>query len=315
VINQSVLSVSSSIKAFVSPGLISELDNRIRLDFQLLDHRFFSMVAISAIVVAIGCAMEGPDLFHELWPDGFPCFSGQWVKRVGLIGWFLVVLGVGAEGVFEIFDHHASGLLQTFDEVLLAEAQNNAGSAQLSALGAAAAAQKAREQSSDASTLAEDAENNIVSAKEQAAEAESRLAKATERTLRLEQQLSWRTVTPEQKEKLEKLLLWPRLFLPLRKLKVSIQYLNQNPEAEEYAHELKDALGGFGAEISEPNGVELFGAKALQGTIMSANPARNPDATLLLKAMNDAGIPVSGQTADGMDEHNVVVTVGSKPHN
>jgi hypothetical protein len=227
VIDRSVLSVSLSISASISPGLISELDDRIRIDFQRLDERFFSLVAISAIVVAIGCAMEGPELFHELWPEKFACFSGQWVKRVGLIGWFLVVLGVAAEGVFEIYDHHASGLLQTFDEVLLTEAQTNAGSAQLSALDAAAAAQKARKQSSDADTLAANAEKDIVSAKKHAAEAELRLADATERTLRLEQQLSWRTVTLEQKEKLKELLLLPRPFLPLRNLKISIQYLTR----------------------------------------------------------------------------------------
>jgi hypothetical protein len=48
--------------------------------------------------------------------------------------------------------------------------------------------------------------------------------------------------------------------------------------------------------------------------MMSANPVRNPDAVLLLKAMNGAGISVSGQRVDGIDEHNVAIMVGSKLH-
>src|SRR5215469_10087283 len=103
VIIQPVLLVSSFISISVSPELISDLDNKIRFDLQRLDDRFFFWVAASTILVAVGCAMEGPELFHEFWPQAFPCFSGRWVKRIGLVGWLVVVLGVAAEGVFEVY--------------------------------------------------------------------------------------------------------------------------------------------------------------------------------------------------------------------
>lgn len=220
---QSVLFVSSAIIPSVSPELISKLDSRVRFDLQTIDDRFFFWVAASAIIVALGCLMEGPEIFHELWPKTYPYFAGRWVKKVALIGWLLVVLGVAAEGVFEIYDHDASGMLQTFDEVLLVEAQHNAGDAQLSASVASDAARTAREQSDAATTASANARTlatgaakeageltqEITDAKKQSADAsskaadavsrladaESRLADATQRELAAEVELS-RLKTP-----------------------------------------------------------------------------------------------------------------------
>lgn len=124
---------ASAASLYVFPDLIGDLDNRIRLDLQHIGNSFFFWVWLSAIVVAVGCAMEGPELFHELWPKTFPFFSGRWVKKIALIGWLLVVLGVAAEGVFEALDHQAEGILQTFNEILLADAQIQAGNAKASA--------------------------------------------------------------------------------------------------------------------------------------------------------------------------------------
>jgi hypothetical protein len=180
---------------YVSPELISDLDSRIRLDLQHASDSFFFWVAVSAIVVAIGCAMEGPELLHDLWPKVFRIFSGKWVKRIGFVGWFLVVLGVAAEGVFEVYDHQASDLLQIFDEVLLTAAQADAGNAKLSAIDASTAARIAREQSGEASASAATARSlaggarqeadsltqEITAAKQQSADASSRAADAVSR--------------------------------------------------------------------------------------------------------------------------------------
>lgn len=185
---QPVLFVSSAISGSVSPELISELDSRIRLDLQRIDDRLFFWVAGSAIIVAIGCLMEGPEIFHDLWPKTFACFAGRWVRKIGLVGWLLVVLGVAAEGVLEIYDHDASSLLQTFDEVLVMDAQRNAGDAQLSASAASDAAKTARTQS-DAATISATAARQeadaltreITAAKQQSADASAKAADAVSR--------------------------------------------------------------------------------------------------------------------------------------
>ena len=174
-------------------------------------------------------------------------------------------------------------------------------------------AASARTLATGAREEADSFERDIVSAKHQAADAQSHLADALERTARLEQQLSWRTVSPEQKTALRKLHFSYRLLLPLRNLTIQIAYVNQNPEAEEYAAELKDCLDGLGAEISEPTGAEFFGTKTLQGVIITAN--HFPEAVVLLHALNKAGILAVGQANKNMNEHTVGITVGSKPRN
>lgn len=57
-----------------------------------------------------------------------------WVKMLGLIGWILVVGGVAGECVFEGYLSVTDGQIQTFDEILLADAQRNAFSAETGTL-------------------------------------------------------------------------------------------------------------------------------------------------------------------------------------
>jgi hypothetical protein len=174
-------------------------------------------------------------------------------------------------------------------------------------------ADAAKTEADGVKTVADQAEQSAKKADAVAAKAESDLAASLERTARLEALLSWRTVTPEQKSVLRKLLFKFRPLLPLRGLKISFQYVNQNPEAEEYSNELKDAIDGLGAEISDPMGAEFFGVKSLQGVIVVANPVRNQGARVLSDSLNLAGIPVLGQRDDNMDEHDIKIIVALKP--
>jgi hypothetical protein len=249
----------------------------------------------------------------------------RWKTIIGasaLLGWILVAVGVAGEGVAEYFVNDAETNLRKFDQAVLIETQHSADSAEAAALIANAFSDKAIASSSSATSLAKKARKeadsfarDIVSAKEQATKAENDLAVALQRTVRLEQQLSWRMVSPEQKAKLKTLLLASSLLMPLRNLKIGITYPNQNPEAEEYAREIKDALDGFGAEISEPSGVEFFSSTTLRGVIVKGNPVRNLKAEFLLNALDRAGIAVSGERDDKMDEHGINIIVGSKPRN
>jgi hypothetical protein len=135
VITHSVLLVSSFINPSVSPEIIRGLDAKVRFDLQRFSDGFFFWVIVSAGIVVVGCALEGPEIFHELFPKLFSFITWpsndrlkqfeHWTKKVGMIGWVLVVLGIAAEGIFEVYDHRASGFLQTFDEVLLTTAQRD----------------------------------------------------------------------------------------------------------------------------------------------------------------------------------------------
>jgi hypothetical protein len=147
--------LSSSISLGIDvPAITDALDNAIRDDLQSRSDTFFLWVLISAGIVVVGVALEGPEIFHELWPNLFSWFTWQSkerlhkferrIKVIGLAGWLLVVFGVAGEAIFEVLQNRAEGQFQTFNGILLKSAQREAGSAAKSAEGAAGAAGKAQ---------------------------------------------------------------------------------------------------------------------------------------------------------------------------
>lgn len=174
--------------------------------------------------------------------------------------------------------------------------------------------QEADVDSTAALSRASTALNASGKANREAVTTEIHLTAAVERTTRLEAQLSWRRITPEQKQKLRRALsLSTKLLMPLSGLRIRITYLSSAPEAQEYADELKDALNGLGGEISDPTGAVVIGPTVPQGVTMTANPLRNPRANSLITALNRAGIVVSGTRDEKMDEHDISILVGVKP--
>lgn len=174
-------SSSTSLGVIVSPTIIEALDKGIRDDLQRFGHSFFVWVLVSAFVVAIGVALEGPELLHEMWPRLFTCFTRdsiprlrkfkRIVKKVGFWGWLLVVVGVAGEGIFEALQNRAEGQLQTFNDILLADAQRNAGSARASAIDAANAASRADSESENATAASANAMVFAQGARKEAASA------------------------------------------------------------------------------------------------------------------------------------------------
>ena len=55
----------------VPPGVIDSLDNNIRDTLPKTSHEFFVGVLISAVVVVVGVALEGPAQLHEMGPEWF----------------------------------------------------------------------------------------------------------------------------------------------------------------------------------------------------------------------------------------------------
>jgi hypothetical protein len=299
-------------------------------------HRWEVLEYVSEGFVIVGCIGELIADFFTRLPEQLRKHIGTWstivlilalsvglkclIKTNELSGSVIGSLGDKAEesdkkAQTAIVDS-STALFQAKDALAEASAaENSLGKAEDDANQAQAAASNALSLARGVRQEADSFEKDIVSAKTQAAEAESHLADALQRTKRLEQQLSWRTVTPEQKLIFRKVLLSFRPILPLRNLKINILYANQNPEAEEYAHELKDALDGLGAEISEPNGAEFISSKTIQGLMMTVNPFRDPQGAALLRAFDTATIPIDWNGNVSIDRHSIGLTVGSKPRN
>lgn len=156
-------------------GFVDLLDNSIREELQKNSDGYFSWVIVSAIVVAIGVAMEGPEVLHELWPRLFAWFTWtskdrlrrfeRAVKKIGLVGWLLVVIGVAGEGVFELLQNRAEGQLQSFNAILLKDARLTASAAGQSANDAADASTRAGDESDKAAkkaTLADERAGSAV---------------------------------------------------------------------------------------------------------------------------------------------------------
>jgi hypothetical protein len=298
------------------------------------------LLPFSALVV-IGVGLE---VWALLWDHGEA--MADWRRGIvlpperpstrklwlGIVATLLVVIGVAGELATSGRIASINGQLRTKNsnlrsasDQLLALITQEAGEAATSAHSAIGDSQAAQAAASDAQLKATNArreadsfEQDIVSAKIQATQAENDLAASLQRTARLEQQLSWRTVTPEQRSKLLTLLASStRLLMPLSGLKINITYLNSDAEAQEYADDLKRALDGLGAEITGPSGVMMMGGPGFripEGVILTANPFRNPRVNSLIISLNGAGIAVSGVREGNMDEHDVAILVGAKPH-
>jgi len=211
----------------LSPSFLAYLDDAARADLEGMRDWYATCIFWSTLAVVVGCAMEVPEVMHELWPKLFPARFDRRIKVVSSIGLLFVVLGVGGELGFEHWRSGYEGLLQTFDNVLLtnaelhaASAQQAAGDARDSANEAAYASSLAKGSAANAVNLATSArkeadtfEKDIVSAKQQAADAESHLADALQRAASAEKEAAlaneklggWKLSDETQKRLVKKL--------------------------------------------------------------------------------------------------------------
>jgi hypothetical protein len=107
----------------------------------------FSMGFYGNGAVLLGVLLEGPEVIHELYRraiilPGSSAFSsavyptvqvagGDTRKWLSFLGWFVLVIGLCGEGFFEGLVSTMGGKLQTFNEILLGDAQRQASEANL----------------------------------------------------------------------------------------------------------------------------------------------------------------------------------------
>lgn len=162
---------------------------------------------------------------------------------------------------------------------------------------------------------------DIVSVRQRSTDLQSHLIDDLERTKRLEGQLSWRSMSPEQIEVLKRHFCpsrFPKL-LPFLGMKVGFSYINGDAEAGEYAEELaaalRSTLGRLGAEIAEPTSVTVYGNGPPQrGLLLQAKDARDALGVTIQNGLKQAGVDAPGEITQGIVEGgNVGLYVAIKP--
>jgi hypothetical protein len=188
----------------------------------------------------VGLGLEGPELWHDIasivsrWhfkhrfhfslPEEH---SPDWVKLLAFVGWLLIVIGVAGEYVADSFVSKADGYVQTFDEILLTEAQRGTILARERASAEFERASENERETADtlkqaeqeradaakslasAETARKEAEGfqfQIAQANERAAHAEQRAEEERTARTKLEQKLAWRSLTNEQAERIARRL-------------------------------------------------------------------------------------------------------------
>lgn len=163
----------------IPPIVIKSLGDLVRSDFESFRNIWFNRLLISTAIVVIGLLFELPEIWHDSihairdWrhrSTPTPEVSA-WVKLLVSVGWFLIVVGVGGEFVADSFVSKADGIVQTFDETLIADAQRQTG---LAGERAAGAFERAAQTEREASQENERAAN----AEKQAQQENARAAKA-----------------------------------------------------------------------------------------------------------------------------------------
>jgi hypothetical protein len=205
------------------PKIIEALDAAIRVDLESIRYWYFVCLLVSTAVVFAGLVCE----IGEIWHDVISFFRRkqiEWeynaspalfrrerepshrVKMWAAVGWLLIVIGVGGEGVFEGLVSWTDTTLQTFNNILLSETQQVSGAANERASAAyeraseneketAATLKQAEQERSDAAKSLEVTkgyESQIAEANARAAQAELDLAKIKE----------WRKLTPKQQQEI-----------------------------------------------------------------------------------------------------------------
>jgi hypothetical protein len=132
---------------YVDPALLQHLDQRIRLSLESARDSDFNGLLWATALVLLGVILEGPEIIHSLRkrvlivpgtsPDAwaypteystrvFPRVQeegGEIRKWLSFLGWFVLVIGLVGEGVFDGLVNNADGALQAFNDTLVSAAE------------------------------------------------------------------------------------------------------------------------------------------------------------------------------------------------
>jgi hypothetical protein len=307
------------------PHLIEVLDAAVRSDLESLRFSYFVKLLVLTGFVFVGLGFEVGEILHDVigyfrrrkidWEyEATPAFirekrePSHKIKMFAAVGWLLIVIGVGGEGYFEGFVSWADSTLQTFNNILLADAQRTSVVANERSSAAyeraseneketAETLKQAQQERTDAAKSLEVTkgyESQIAEAQREAADSKKEAESERLERVKLQQQLAPRRLSGKQIDGLV------TRFKPLAKrgqIFIVITFPAFNPEGDDFA---KDFEAVFKAAEWKPTrtGWNQTGERGLDIGMLEdpAAPGQIPAAYLsLVQYIRDAmvaeGVP------------------------
>lgn len=316
------------------PNTLKGVDGLIHTGFEAYRATCFNWLLAATALVIVGLVLEGPELwleitaivqhwrftrnFHFSFPEEH---APDWVKLIAFVGWLFIVVGVAGEYVADSFVSKADGYVQTFDEILLNEAQRNTSFARERASAAyERAAQTEKEAADDlkatniARQKAEEARQKAEGFQLQVAQANERAANAERETAKLTNRFSDRVLTYEQIA-----TMFPKLHAFSGQEFIITAYWEIR-EPKTLAERIFTLLttAGWKHTPLPGGGVMLLGG--MSGIVASIDPKSDPQtkgaAEALVSGLNADGIEaqVREEEFSGNPAHNkILITIGTKP--
>lgn len=292
------------------PVIPKGLDDLVRSDLESFRNIWFTRLLISTLVVVFGLLFELPEILHESF-DAIRTLGHRpkmseiapWIKLSASIGWLLIVFGVSGEFVADGFVSKADGIVQTFDESMIAEAQRQTDLAKIRAGGAY---ERAAQTEKEAAQLREQAEAEHVA------------------RVKIEAAVAFRSLDDQQKQDIGTAL---TRFGSITS--ASIWFANGSAEAELFADDIAEALRSAHIHTTTVSGVMEMreGGSSLDAPIESAdtgvdisstiNPVARELADTLFKELTSLGFDAKRQP-DQKSQNNppgpvIWVTVQARP--
>jgi|ERR1022692_762931 hypothetical protein len=156
------------------PELARPIDDLMKADLQVWRDGCFVWLLISTVVVGIGILCEGPEVWHQTIGviRALERHTPPWIPLLASFGWLLIAAGVIGEGITEAMVSTADGNLQTFNDIVLAEAQTESAFALERAAHAEATARGFDAQIAESDAKAKSAEATAKKFESQIAEAQ-----------------------------------------------------------------------------------------------------------------------------------------------
>jgi hypothetical protein len=146
----------------ISLTIPNGLDDLVRSEFEAFRNGWFNWLLFWTAIVAVGLLFELPEIWHDtvdvihaLWGKPKGPEIAPWMKLLVSVGWLLIVVGVSGELVTDNFVSRADGIIQTFDETLIADTQRQT---ELAKIRAGGAYERAAQSEKEAAQLRKDAE-------------------------------------------------------------------------------------------------------------------------------------------------------------
>jgi hypothetical protein len=239
-----------------SPGVTQAIDEFIRADLQDCRDSYFWWLIFSSTAVAVGVVLEGPEVvyetvgvyrcrFRKTGPEQQERRAPDWITLLALLGWILVASGVAGEGIAEGYVSWADGTVQTFNDIIAADARRQTAFALERAAGAYKRATEAEADTADAEASASLAGQRAAEAN-RAAE-EERLAR-----IKIEASVAWRRLTDDQIKAIGNSL------IRFAGTSTGLEYNVGDSEADNFGRGISAALTLAHWGVSDPLPQEVF---------------------------------------------------------